>query len=290
MAPLAAVPALGGWKECWHAPRGRGPGGGCHQCPHCPLAFCFYCNDMLEEREEGKKKTRVGVGRGGQKRKREQGPWCGLMSGPGRMCRQLGSRVDGARLGCLGGWGGGGARDHSASHPSLCRLAPGPPPSSSPPGADVGLCQSGAGARVWGLHPDVSQPGWATQGRPLWVSVSEVCKLGRLGEKGHSLPCPGSALQSLEQSEDSHWDRGPSTAPERQSARLARWLHLPSTPGAHNRGGGEGGGAWAGLGGALAPPGWAAPLPLQWQDSALVVLAAGLGLGAGVVVWGWGIA
>lgn len=163
---MAAVPALGGWKECWHAPRGEGAGGGCHQCPHCPRAFCFYCNDMLEEREEKKKKkTQVGEGRGGQKRKREQGPWCGLMSRPGRMCRQLGGWVEGARPGRLGG-----AAVQVAVQPPTSASAAwhrGPSPPSSPPGAAVGLCRSAADARVWGLHPEVPVLGCADQGGRL---------------------------------------------------------------------------------------------------------------------------
>lgn len=211
---MAAVPALGGWKECWHAPRGEGAGGGCHQCPHCPRAFCFYCNDMLEEREEKKKKkTQVGEGRGGQKRKREQGPWCGLMSRPGRMCRQLGGWVEGARPGRLGG-----QRCEWPSSPPPQPLLPG---TGAPPGAAVELCQSGADARVWGLHPEVPVLGWALSlsGCPRsakwewwrsWVVVT-------FWKKCHVLPSPGSVLLRLGQSEDSQWDRMPSTAPERQA-------------------------------------------------------------------------
>lgn len=145
-APLAAVPALGGWKECWHAPRGEGAGGGCHQCPHCPRAFCFYCNDMLEEREEKKKKkTQVGEGRGGQKRKREQGPWCGLMSRPGRMCRQLGGWVEGARPGRLGG--------------QRCKWPSSPPPQPLLPGTGAPHHPPALLGQLWGCAGVGQMPG-----------------------------------------------------------------------------------------------------------------------------------
>lgn len=149
-----------------------------------------------------------------------------MMSGPGRMCGQLGSRVLRARPGC-GRWGGGGgrARGHQPPTPASAAWHQVPPPPSSPPWASVGPCQSGAGAGVWGPPPDAPPPGCATQGRPLSLSGSWCPRSAKWGCWGREaflafwrwwrvLPSSGSILLSLGQSGDTRTlDTGPSTAP-----------------------------------------------------------------------------
>lgn len=95
------------------------------------------------ERRKRKKKRLDGEGRGGQKRKREQGPWCGLMSGPGRMCRQLGGRW------MEPGWGawGGGAAVQGAIQP------PTQPPGTRSPHRPPALLEQLLGCARVGLMP-----------------------------------------------------------------------------------------------------------------------------------------
>lgn len=127
-----------------------------------------------------------------------------------------GRPVDGARLGCPGAAARGAIQPPTLASAAWHQV---PPPSSSPSRAAVGLCQSGAGARVWGPHPDVPLLGCDTQGRPLrlfgsWCPTS--AKWGCWGRKAILafwkrwcvFPSPTSVL-SLGQRGDSQWTESP---------------------------------------------------------------------------------
>ena len=152
--------------------------------------------------------------------------------------RAAGQPVDGARPGCLGGW-----RHKGPSSPPSQPLPPGTRSPHHPP-TPLGQLWgrvSGAGARVWGLHPDVPLPGCATQGRLLSLSGLYVPSrqnederrarlLGHFQNGGICPPSPGCVFLSLGRSGHSHWDREPVwdrvTVPDGQLGKVGLVSHL----------------------------------------------------------------
>ena len=104
-------------------------GGGCEgafvNARIVPTLFVSTVMTCWKRERRGKKKKDVSWG-GKRRAEKKEGAralvWIDVWAWAD--VRAAGRPVDGARPGCLGG---GGTRGRPAPHPSLCRLAPGPP-------------------------------------------------------------------------------------------------------------------------------------------------------------------
>lgn len=71
---MAAVPALGGWKECWHAPRGEGAGRG--PAVNARIVPALFVSTVMTcwKRERRKKRRELGREEEGRKERGSEGP------------------------------------------------------------------------------------------------------------------------------------------------------------------------------------------------------------------------